>query len=93
MPEADQSGVEQFTINEPMEEVHRKLFEDFELINWCKMSVNNSYTIMVDNELFNFDTVKSGVRSTDVIWRTDMSWPEEGADRLKAYFDTLEENQ
>lgn len=81
-----QENVGQFTIDQPKEEVHRQLVEDFEFINWTHLSVNNSYTLMHDGELFNFDTVSSGLHQTDVIYRTDFNYSEAGIAAVKDHF-------
>lgn len=85
-----QANVGQFTIDQPKEEVHRQLVEDFEFINWTHLSVNNSYTLMHDGELFNIDTVRSGLHKTDVIYRTDVNHSEAGIEALKDHFGVTE---
>lgn len=83
-------GVGQFTIDQPKEEVHRQLVEDFEFINWTHLSVNDSYTLMHEGELFSIDTVTSGLHKTDVIYRTDVMYSEDGIQAIKEHFGVSE---
>ena len=81
-----QANVGRFTIDQPKEEVHRQIVEDFQFINWTHLSSNNTYTLMHAGKLFNIDTVKSGLHKTDVIYRTDVNYSEAGIEALKDHF-------